>query len=142
MKKSLWILLLITTVVLVVTGIQIVEKTIAAAESQQQKAAPKLDAVKVDPKHYKVEYENDSVRVLRITYGPHEKSPMHSHPANLTIGITGGQTKEVFPDGKSETGKGTPGDFGSNAAVTHSSENLGDKPFEAFLIELKGREKP
>ena len=25
------------------------------------------DAVKVDPKHYKVEFENDQVRVLRIT---------------------------------------------------------------------------
>ena len=32
------------------------------------------DAAKVDPKHYKVEFENDEVRVLRITYGPGEKS--------------------------------------------------------------------
>ncbi|MFC2094014.1 hypothetical protein ACFLSH_00155 [Bacteroidota bacterium] len=32
------------------------------------------DAAKVDPKHYKVEFENDDVRVLRITYGPGEKS--------------------------------------------------------------------
>ncbi len=30
------------------------------------------DAVKVDPKHYTVEFENDQVRVLRIRYGPHE----------------------------------------------------------------------
>ena len=30
------------------------------------------DAAKVDPKHYKVEFENDQVRVLRISYGPHE----------------------------------------------------------------------
>ena len=37
------------------------------------------DAVKVDPEHYKVEFENDQVRVLRITYGPGEKSVMHSH---------------------------------------------------------------
>jgi hypothetical protein len=36
------------------------------------------DAVKVDPKHYKVEFENDQVRVLRITYGPGEKSVMMS----------------------------------------------------------------
>jgi hypothetical protein len=26
-----------------------------------------------------VEFENDQVRVLRITYGPHEKSVMHAH---------------------------------------------------------------
>ncbi len=28
------------------------------------------DPVAVDPKHYKVEMENDQVRALRITYGP------------------------------------------------------------------------
>ena len=142
MKKSMWTLLLVTTTVLVVFGIQIIWKTTAATEPQQQQAASELDAVKVAPKHYKVEYENDSIRVLRVTYGPHEKSPMHFHPANLTIGITGGQTKHVFPDGTSETGEASPGGFGSNAAVTHSSENLSDQHFETFLIELKGKEKP
>ena len=35
------------------------------------------DPLKVDPKHYKVEFENDRVRVLRITYGPREKSVIH-----------------------------------------------------------------
>src|ERR1700735_4725058 len=34
------------------------------------------DPVKVDPKHYKVEFENAQVRILRIHYGPHEKSVM------------------------------------------------------------------
>ena len=34
----------------------------------------------VDSGHYAVEMENDKVRVLRIKYGPHEKSVMHSHP--------------------------------------------------------------
>jgi hypothetical protein len=36
------------------------------------------DSVKVDPKHYKVEYENDRVRVVRIKYKAGEKSVMHS----------------------------------------------------------------
>jgi hypothetical protein len=35
------------------------------------------DPVKVDAKHYTVEVENDKVRVLRIRYGPREKSVMH-----------------------------------------------------------------
>jgi hypothetical protein len=38
------------------------------------------DPVKVDPKHYKVEFENDRVRVLRIRYGAGEKSVMHRPP--------------------------------------------------------------
>ena len=43
------------------------------------------DPVKVDPKHYKVEIENERVRVLRINYGAHEKSVMHSHPDSVAI---------------------------------------------------------
>jgi hypothetical protein len=39
------------------------------------------DPIKVDPKHYKVAIDNPQVRVLRIHYGPHEKSVMHEHPA-------------------------------------------------------------
>jgi hypothetical protein len=39
----------------------------------------------VDPKHYKVELENEQVRVLRINYGAHEKSVMHSHPNSVAI---------------------------------------------------------
>src|SRR5437588_5303128 len=31
-----------------------------------------FDPVRVDPKHYKVEFENDQVRVLRARYGPDE----------------------------------------------------------------------
>ena len=32
-----------------------------------------LDPMTVDPTHYKVEFENEHVRVLRIHFGPHEK---------------------------------------------------------------------
>ena len=28
------------------------------------------DAAKVDPDHYNVEFENDQVRIIRITYAP------------------------------------------------------------------------
>ena len=30
------------------------------------------DPVKVDPKHYKIKFENNEVRILRINYGPGE----------------------------------------------------------------------
>jgi quercetin dioxygenase-like cupin family protein len=41
------------------------------------------DPVRVDPKHYKVEFENERVRVVRIKYKPGEKSVMHSHPESI-----------------------------------------------------------
>ena len=42
-----------------------------------------LDPVKVDPRHYKVEFENDQVRVLRVRIGAKESAPMHE--PSLTV---------------------------------------------------------
>src|SRR5437879_7510592 len=58
------------------------------------------DPVKVDPKHYKVELENAQVRVLRIHYGPHEKSVMHSHPNLVVIPLADSRVRFTMPDGK------------------------------------------
>ena len=37
------------------------------------------DAVKTLPKNYRLEFENEWVRVIRVHYGPHEKLPAHDH---------------------------------------------------------------
>ena len=63
-----------------------------------QPASAKADPVKVDPKHYKVEFENESVRVLRISYGPGEKSVMHNHPNAVAVYLTDGMTRMTTPD--------------------------------------------
>ena len=42
-------------------------------------AATKLDPALLDPKHYAIVLENDQVRVLRIHFGPHEKTQRHEH---------------------------------------------------------------
>jgi hypothetical protein len=60
------------------------------------------DPVKVDPKHYKVDVENEKVRVLRINYGAHEKSVMHSHPDGVAIFQNDIHCRFTFPDGKTE----------------------------------------
>ena len=65
-------------------------------------AANAQDPVKVDAKHYKVEFENDSVRVLRITYPAHEKSVMHHHPNSVAVFLTDGQSRFTLPDGKTQ----------------------------------------
>lgn len=41
----------------------------------------KADPVKVYPKHYKVEFENDKVRVLRISYAAREINVAGPGPA-------------------------------------------------------------
>jgi len=72
-------------------------------KAKPAKAKPKpKDPVKVDSKHYKVEAENKQVRVLRINYGPGEKSVMHGHPTCVALFLTESRAKFTFPDGKSE----------------------------------------
>jgi quercetin dioxygenase-like cupin family protein len=96
------------------------------------------DPVKVDPTHYKVETENAQVRVLRIHYGPHEKSVMHAHPNSVVTYLTDGTIKMTTPDGKSQEMNGKMGEALFTPAGVHQPENIGDKPFDAVLVELKG----
>ncbi len=103
------------------------------------KTAVAQDPVKVDPKHYKVEFENSQVRTLRIHYGPHEKSVMHGHPAGVGIFLTDNRAKFSLPDGKTEERSWKAGDTRWLPAEKHSPENLGDKPIELILVELKAR---
>jgi len=95
------------------------------------------DAVAVDPAHYKVEFENDRVRVLRIAYGPNEKSVMHSHPEGVVVFLSDADAKFGLPDGTTSEMHVKAGTAGWTDAETHAPENLGNKPFELIQIELK-----
>lgn len=97
------------------------------------------DPVKLDPKHYKVEFENDQVRVLRITYGAHEKSVMHDHPANVAVFLSDGKARFTMQDGKTVDAPVKAGATQWDAGGQHLPENIGDKPFELILVELKDK---
>jgi quercetin dioxygenase-like cupin family protein len=97
------------------------------------------DAVKVDPKHYSVVTENDQVRVLKVHYGPHEKSVMHSHPAAVAVFITDATVQFSYPDGKKDSHTVKAGDSQFTPAGVHLPENMGEKGMEVILVELKGK---
>lgn len=96
------------------------------------------DPAKVDAKHYKVEFENDYVRILRVKYGPKERSVIHQHPVGVAISLTETVGKFALSDGKVEERRFKVGDVRWTAAETHLPQNVRDKPFEVILIELKG----
>ena len=100
-------------------------------------AAVGQDAAKVDPKHYKVESENAQMRILRVHYGPHEKSVMHSHPNGAVVYLTDGTMKFHLPDGKTQDASGKMGQALYTPAGVHLPENMTDKGFDAIVIELK-----
>ena len=95
------------------------------------------DSVAVDPKHYKVEFQNDRVRVLRIKYGPGEKSVMHAHPANVAVFLTDGQGTMTLPDGKTNVIGFKAGQVQWADKEKHLPENSGSKPYELVLVELR-----
>src|ERR1700693_5171485 len=43
------------------------------------------DPLKISPQAYKLELENEWVKVERVHYGPHEKIPAHDHPQRATV---------------------------------------------------------
>ena len=106
------------------------------------------DALLASPDHYKLEFENEFVRVLRVHYGPHDTSPMHVHPApggvlvplleqNARLHGQDGSAHEVhFKIGQARWADSKPA-TDLSFQTTHWEENLSDQPFELIRVEVK-----
>jgi len=55
------------------------------------------DPVKVDSEHYKVLFENATVRVLKIDYAAGAKSPMHQHPDAIVVPLAAAKVRFTMP---------------------------------------------
>jgi quercetin dioxygenase-like cupin family protein len=96
------------------------------------------DAVKVDPKHYTVVLDNPSVRVLKISYPPGEKSVMHQHPDSIVIPLVNSKVRFTMPDGKAEDSELAKDSAMYTPAGTHNPANVGTAKIDAVLVEFKG----
>jgi quercetin dioxygenase-like cupin family protein len=98
------------------------------------------DAVAADPAHYSVEFENDVVRLLRIAYGPGERSVMHYHPANCSVSLGDASWRMTDPAGTMGEDTVTSGEVECGDAGVHLPENTSNGASELILIEFKGLE--
>jgi hypothetical protein len=87
--------------------------------------ASKLDPVVVDAKHYKVEFENDQVRILRVHYDPHDNGARHEHLLNRVVLYLNDQ-----PGAKMD-------EVRISGAGTHTEQNASDQPADRIAVELK-----
>jgi hypothetical protein len=85
----------------------------------------KLDPTVVDAKHYKVEFENEQVRVLRVHYDAHDKGELHQHMLNRVVLYLNDQ-----PGAKAD-------DVRMSGPGTHTEQNAGDQPADRIAVELK-----
>ena len=98
----------------------------------------KLDPLKVDPRHYKLEFENPHVRVIRVRVEPHGKTPMHEHSTDrATVFLTDQKFRVTDAAGQVQMVEHKAGDVAWQTPLTHTEENLTDQPFEALAVEVK-----
>ncbi len=77
------------------------------------------------------------MRVLRIKYGPGEKSVMHGHPASVAVFLTDGRVKMTSADGTTSLMEMTKGQTVYLGPHNHLPETTGAGGIELILVELK-----
>ena len=90
-------------------------------------SSTKLDPAALSPEHYRVEFENEQVRVFRVLFGPHTKGIIHEHILD----------RAVIQVKVSEGGKIKPGDASMSGYAIHIDSNDTDQPQERIAVELK-----
>ena len=95
------------------------------------------DPTKVEPKHYKLDFENDKVQVVAVHYGPHEKSGLHEHPGGAVVSITAAHLRFTDENGKVREVYSKPGEVRWYPPFKHRVENLGDTPYDAVYIGMR-----
>jgi hypothetical protein len=110
-------------------------------------AASAQDPLKVAPQAYKLEFENEWVKVMRVHYGPHEKIPAHDHTERAAAYVylnDGGPVifKHIGLAYGAVTRPATKaGSFGLYKALkeVHEVENTSDLPSDFLRVEFKTR---
>jgi quercetin dioxygenase-like cupin family protein len=97
------------------------------------------DPTKVEPKHYKLDFENERVQVISVHYGPHEKSALHDHPGGVVVILTEAHLRFTDENGKTREIYSKPGEARWYPPFKHRVENLGDTSYDAVYVGLKGK---
>jgi len=98
---------------------------------------PPNDILKIDPKHYRLEFENDRVRALRVTLGPDETVPMHDAAAATLVCLTECHIRFTPPSGRVQDIHMEAGQARWIWDDTRSEKNLSTNKVEILLIEVK-----
>lgn len=95
------------------------------------------DPLSVDPEHYKVEFENSQVRVVRVFFDSHYRSVMNQTPPRVVVVVRDEHFRVTYPDGTSEDRHLKAGTSFWSEGGKGIPENLSNKPFELIWIVPK-----
>ncbi len=98
-----------------------------------------LDPLAIDPKHYRLLFENSQVRVFRSWLEPGAAEPMHEHAGagRATVLLTDLDATVKLADGATSDLRGSAGDVFWSGPVTHATTNRGSKKSEVIVVEVK-----
>jgi quercetin dioxygenase-like cupin family protein len=90
------------------------------------------------PANAMVEFENESIVVVRIRMAPGEKTPMHDiTSARLVIWLTDVSLRDTHADGSTDDIRRRAGDIDLIPVERHAGENLAHEPLEFLAIVPK-----
>ena len=112
---------------------------------------PALDAVTAAPRHHKVLFENEHLRVLEVTLEPNDEEPVHHHrwPSVFVFDQVQGPIHDMTPDGTQlppnrDVMKAIKGWDGQGCLVAHMEPqplgrvlNASEKTVHGIRIEMK-----
>ena len=90
------------------------------------------------PANAVVEFENESMVVVRIRMAPGEKTPMHDiTSARLVVWLTDVHLRDTHPDGSTNETHRRAGEIDWVGVQRHAGENLAHEPLEFLAIVPK-----
>ena len=99
------------------------------------------DPLKIDSKHYHLDFENEHVRAIRLTLKADEAVPMHDDVDALAVCIQACHLRFTWPDGHIQDVHMESGETRWLYGDTHSTRNLNTNPMEMVFIEVKSANK-
>ncbi len=97
----------------------------------------RVDAVSVAPNVYSTLFENDRVRVLKISTEPGSGSETHGHPDMVVYAVTDCDWDLTTAEGEVVKVHVPAGDVFYQDATTHSAVDIGSTGSVAIAVELK-----
>ena len=98
--------------------------------------------MKIDPQHYRLDFENEHVRVIRLTLKAEESVPMHDDVDAVAVCVQECHLRFTEPGGKHiQDVHMEAGESRFLYGDTHSAHNLNTHPMEMLFIELKDASK-
>ena len=93
-----------------------------------------------DPEHYRLEFENEYVRVIRCRIPAHDKVKIHNHPfGSVIIFMTDQNLHQTLENGATEEAHNKAGRvlWGNGSPAQHMGENVTDQLYEYIRVDIK-----